>query len=81
MMELNDIKRAISNMPPHERSQVARYIEQLEHQPPRRPFDVDALEAAFHKMREGLSDEEIDAITRAMNEEYIEPVQAQDWDL
>jgi uncharacterized radical SAM superfamily Fe-S cluster-containing enzyme len=35
-------------------------------------MDADGLEVAFKRMREGLSEEELDDIVTAMNEEYIE---------
>jgi uncharacterized protein YeeX (DUF496 family) len=40
---------------------------------------VRRLDDAFDRLRDGLTDEEIDEITNAMNEEYIEPWDETEW--
>ena len=83
-MNLHDIITAMQQLPPDELQQLRRTIDKMESDtliPPSKPLDMDALRAGLARMREGLSDVEIDAIGQAMEAEYIEPVDDREWDV
>ncbi len=42
-------------------------------------MDVDALTRAVDEIRAGLTDEQLEIMTAAMNEEYIEPFDETEW--
>jgi hypothetical protein len=83
-MNLQDIIAAAQQLPPEELQELRHTLNEMEFGaliPPSKPLEMDALRAAFARMREGLSDDEIDAITQAMEAEYIEPVNDHEWDM
>jgi hypothetical protein len=83
-MNLHDIITAMQQLRPDELQQLRRTIDKMESGtliPPSKPLDMDALRAGLARMREGLSDAEIAAITQAMEVEYIEPVDDREWDV
>ena len=83
-MILQEIITAVQQLPPGELQQPRHTLDEMESgvlTPPSKSLDMDALRAAIAKMREGLSEAEIDAIVQAMEEEYIEPVDDREWDV
>ena len=83
-MNLQDIIAAMQQLPPEELQELRHTLNEMESDvliPPSKPLEMDALRAALARMREGLSDDEIDAITQAMEAEYIEPVNDHEWDM
>ena len=83
-MNLHDIITAVQTLPLNQREQLRQYIDDLDAHspvPPTAPLDMDALRSAIARMREGLSEDEIDAIAEAMEAEYIEPVSDNEWDV
>ena len=83
-MNLHDIITAMQQLPPDELQQLRHTIDKMDSGtliPPSKPLDMDALRAGLARMREGLSDVEIDAIGQAMEAEYIEPIDDREWDV
>ncbi len=76
-MTLQELFRAVDRLSPDERAELRTYIDQQ----PDVPAHETPVEERIHKMdeaarmiRESLTDEEWDEIERAMNDEYIEPI-------
>ena len=83
-MNLQDIIAAVQQLPPEELQELRHTLNKMESGaliPPSKPLEMDALRAALARMRDGLSDAEIDAIAEAMETEYIEPVNDREWDM
>jgi len=76
MMLFDDVKKAVDRFSPEELRRLREYIENREQTLKLQPgtVDMDSLLAALADIRAGLSDEEFAEIERAMNEEYIEPL-------
>jgi hypothetical protein len=82
MDRLSDLYAAIDRLNPDEFRQLRAYIDQHA-MPPRIVEDTQtratALKAALAEIREGLSEEDLDEMTWAMNYEYIEPLDPADY--
>jgi len=80
---LANIMPIVENLSREERRILRDYIDgrDLEEATELRPgtMDVDKLIIAIDKIREGMSEAEIDAMVAAMNEEYIEPFDEDEW--
>jgi len=76
MMLFDDVKKAVDRFSPEELRRLREYIENREQTLKLQPgtVDMDSLLAALEDIRAGLSEEEFAEIERAMNEEYIEPL-------
>lgn len=75
-MTVADIMRAIEDFSIDELRQLRTYIDQRENEIEFKAgtIDVDELLSGLEEIRAGLSIEEFAEIERAMNEEYIEPL-------
>jgi hypothetical protein len=83
-MTLQDVKRAVDQLSPEERRELREYLEQREStEPPAHALPPEErarrLREAFEQLRAGLSQQELDDITRAMNAEYTEPFDEDVW--
>jgi hypothetical protein len=85
MDKLSEIYEQVDRLSRDEKLQLRAHIDQRLEQstsvianedPPKK---IAALHAAFAKLREGLSQEELDTLAEAMNSEYIEPLSKSDW--
>jgi hypothetical protein len=76
MMLFDDVKKAVDRFSPEELRRLREYIENREQTLKLQPgtVDMDSLLVALEDIRAGLSEEEFAEIERAMNEEYIEPL-------
>ena len=76
MMLFDDVKKAVDRFSSEELRRLREYIENREQTLKLQPgtVNMDSLLAALEDIRTGLSDEEFAEIERAMNEEYIEPL-------
>jgi hypothetical protein len=83
-MTLQDVIRAVDRLSSEERRELREYLEQRE-STERVAQELSPQERArrlregFAKLREGLSEAELDEIIEAMNAEYIEPVDESQW--
>lgn len=77
-MMFEDVKKAVDRFSLNELRQLREYIESREQQIELRPgtVDMEALLSALDDIRAGMTEEEFAEIERAMNEEYIEPLDA-----
>lgn len=75
-MLFDDVKKAMMHFSPEQLRQLREYIEDQERKIVLRPATVnmDDLLIALADIREGLTQEDFAEIERAMNEEYIEPL-------
>ncbi len=74
-MTLADVKKALDNFSSDELRELREYIvEREEVAEVESGIDITALLEALKALREGITPEEFSEIERAMNEEYIEPV-------
>ena len=82
MDKLSEIYQAIDQLNRDEFRKLRAYIEQRP-EPPQIVEDpqtkIAALRDAFAKIREGMSQEELDEMIWAMNYEYIEPLDPADY--
>ncbi|MCD4685180.1 MAG: hypothetical protein K8S97_04515 [Anaerolineae bacterium] len=84
MMTLQDVKQAVDRLSPGARRELREYLAQresteqpvLELTPEER---IRRLDAAVEALREGLTQQELDEMTEAMNTEYIEPIDEDQW--
>lgn len=80
---LEEIKQAIAELTPAERAELRIYLEQVESPPAVNGLSPEErarrLDAAFEQFREGLTPEQLEEMTEAMNEEYIEPWDENEW--
>ncbi|MCC6802177.1 MAG: hypothetical protein IT319_04760 [Anaerolineae bacterium] len=79
MDHLHDLYRTLDQLNDEELAEVRAYIDQRRAVKPEIADETPqeraaALMAAFAEMREGLSEEQLDAIIADMNSEYIEPL-------
>jgi len=82
MMTLQEIKRAIDQLSSDERAELRTYIDQQPISPAKTlsaEERIRRLDAAAKAIREGLSEAEWAEIEAAMNEEYIEPWDEEEW--
>lgn len=82
MMTFQDIKQAVDQLSHQERADLRAYLDEVANQPAQKLTPTERaqkLDAAFEKLRTGLTDEEIEEMTAAMNEEYIEPWDEDEW--
>ena len=82
MVTLSDIMKAVEKLSPEDRRKLRKYLEQQERRPTQTLSGEERarrLEEAAAKIREGLTPEQLEEMTRAMNEEYIEPVDDDIW--
>lgn len=81
-MTLTDIMQAVEKLSSEEKQKLREYLEQgetsLMHKlsPEERARRLDEAAA---KIREGLTQAQLDEMTRAMNEEYVEAVDVELW--
>lgn len=75
-MILEEVFKAVDHFSSHELQQLREYIEDRERQLALRPgtVDMETLLSALEDIRAGITDAEFADIERAMNEEYIEPL-------
>lgn len=75
-MLLDDVKKAVKRFSTDELRQLREYIEVQERAMSLKSgtVDVPTLLDALAEIRQGLNDEDFAEIERAMNEEYIEPL-------
>jgi hypothetical protein len=82
MMTLQDVMKAVDRLSADELRELRRYLDQrestaaLELTPDER---ARRLDKAFEQLREGLTQEQLDEMTGAMNAEYIEPFDEDLW--
>ncbi len=84
MMSLQEVIHAVDQLSAEELAQLRAYVHQreLHIQTARRLSPQERarkLDVAFTQFREGLNPDELDEMTAAMNEEYIEPVDEDVW--
>jgi len=77
-MLFDDMKKVVDGFSPQELRQLREYIERRERQTTLHPNTVDmaALLNALQDIRADMTEEDFAEIERAMNEEYIEPLDA-----
>ncbi len=77
-MLLSDVMKMVDRFSPEELRELREYIQQREQQSDLRAgtVDMNALLAALDEIRDGMTEEEFSTIERAMNEEFIEPLDA-----
>lgn len=84
MDSLHDLYRTLDRLNDEELDQVQAYINQRRAQPQIADEDVQAKIAALHEafaeIREGMTQEELDEMIKAMNSEYIEPLDPTDYE-
>lgn len=75
-MILEEVKKAVDHFSLNELRQLREYIQGREQQFDLRSgtVDMDVLLSALEEIRAGMTEEEFAEIERAMNEEYIEPL-------
>jgi len=75
-VSFTDVIKAVDQLPPDQLRQLREYIQQREQQIELKAgtLNMDELLEGLEEMRAGLTDEEFREIERAMNEEYIEPL-------
>ena len=72
MPNLREVKAAIDRLSPEEQAELRAYLN--ERAAPTATMRIDALQEAARAIREGFTDDEWEEVERAMNDEYIEPV-------
>jgi hypothetical protein len=75
-MSLADVLKALDDFSLEELRHLREYIQEREQQIELRAgtVDIDILLRGLDEIRQGLTQEEFAEIERAMNEEYIEPM-------
>lgn len=75
-MMLTEVMKAVEQFSPDELRQLREFVQQREQQIELHPgtVNMDELLNALEEIRAGLSMETFAEIERAMNEEYIEPL-------
>lgn len=75
-MMFTDVISAVDQFSPDQLRQLREYIQQREQQMELKAgtLNMDELLEGLAEMRAGLTDEEFREMERAMNEEYIEPL-------
>jgi hypothetical protein len=75
-MMFTDVMKAVAEFSADQLRQLREYIQQREQQMELKAgtLNMDELLEGLEEMRAGLTDEEFREIERAMNEEYIEPL-------
>lgn len=84
MLNLEEVKNAIDHFSTEElhelRDHMEKRIVEILTQHPLPPDErIRRLDEAAHAIREGFTQEEWEAVERAMNEEYIEPWDESEW--
>jgi hypothetical protein len=83
-MTLQDVIRAVDRLSPEERRELHQYLE-LRESTERAAQELlpqeraQRLREGFAQLRAGLSQADLEKITEAMNAEYIEPVDEDQW--
>ena len=72
MPNLREVKAAIDRLSPEEQAELRAYLN--ERAATTATMRIDALQEAARVIREGFTDDEWEEVERAMNDEYIEPV-------
>ncbi len=83
-MTLTDVIKAVDDLSPEELRRLRSYIDQREQQiapsvvltPDER---IRMINEAVAVIREGMTQSELDQMTAAMNEEYVEPWDEAEW--
>lgn len=84
-MTLDELKRAVDRLSGEEFRQLRDYVnqraahKQADTELRIGTMNVDTLMQAVEQIREGLTEEEIETMVAAMNEEYIEPFNEAEW--
>lgn len=82
-MTLAEIFRLVDQLSPEERRQVRAYIDEREQETSVGTLTPEErwrrLEAGFAALREGMTQDELDELTEAMNAEYIEAWDESEW--
>jgi len=75
-MMFTDVMRALDQFSPDQLRQLREYIQRREQQIELKAgtLNMDELLEGLEEMRVGLTDDEFREIERAMNEEYVEPL-------
>ncbi|MDQ7027693.1 MAG: hypothetical protein Q9P01_19035 [Anaerolineae bacterium] len=84
-MTFEEVLRVVDQFSEDERQRLRQYLEQMEitntHTDLKAgTMDVDVLLAAVDDMRRGLSNDDLNEMLAAMNEEYIKPADDNLWD-
>jgi hypothetical protein len=77
-MTLADILQVVDKLSLKDKQFLREYLER-EARKQLADEKIRRLDAGFAAMRQGLSESDLDAITQAMNEEYVEPTDETDW--
>jgi hypothetical protein len=77
-MTLDEILQIVDKFSLKDKQQLREYLEREERKQLANE-KIRRLDAGFAAMRQGLNEADLDAITQAMNEEYIEPTDKADW--
>ena len=84
-MTLDELIKAVDTLSSEEFRQLRNYVnqrhvhEQVDTELRAGTMNVDALMRAVDQIREGLTEEEIETMVAAMNEEYVEPFDEAEW--
>lgn len=78
-MTFEEVLQVVDQLNDEERQRLHQYLDQQVH-PLSAEERIRRLNAAMDAMRDGLSQEEIDEMTAAMNEKYIENVDDSLWE-
>lgn len=82
-MMLDTLYQVIADLSTDDLDTLSEYIEQQREQRRLAQYTVEEriqkLEAAFAELRKGLTPEELDEITEAMNSEVVEPFDEAEW--
>lgn len=82
MITFQEIKQAVDLLSAQERADLRAYLDEIARQPEKRLTAAERakrLDEGFEKLRADLTKDEIEEMTSAMNEEYIEPWNENEW--
>ncbi|MBL8147786.1 MAG: hypothetical protein JNL34_15520 [Anaerolineae bacterium] len=78
-MTLNDIKHAVATLSESERAELLDFIETLPLAPLTKEERVRRFQAFIDSVQETMTPEQIEEAVEAMNEDYIEPWNEEEW--
>lgn len=82
-MMLDNLYQVIDDLSTDDLDALSEYIEQQREQRRLAQYTVEEriqkIEAAFAELREGLTPDELNEITEAMNSEVVEPFDESEW--
>lgn len=83
-MTFEEVLQVVDQLNDEERQRLHQYLDQQAQSIKAHPLSaeerIQRLNAAMDAMRDGLSQEELDEMTAAMNEDYIEAVDDSLWE-